>query len=57
MRTTVIKGQARIRCDSVVDKAWEYMEGNQEEVMNVGECGGYTTGVDEKVKIMENKRK
>ena len=39
------KGRAGIRWDSVVEKVWKDIEGNQEEILSVEKCAGYKTEV------------
>ena len=41
----VAKGRAGIRWDSVVEKVWKDIEGNQEEILSVEKCAGYKTEV------------
>ena len=41
----VTKGRAEIRWDSVVEKAWKDVGGNQEEMLSTEKFGGYKTKV------------
>ena len=45
----VTKGQAGIRWDSVVEKAWKHIGGNQEEVMSAGKFGEYKPDLEEMI--------
>ena len=46
----VTKGRVGIRWDSVVEKVWKDIEGNQEEVMSAGKFGKYKAEVEERIK-------
>ena len=41
----VTKGHAGIRCNSVVDKVWKDIGGNQEEMLSIEKFSGYKTEV------------
>ena len=41
----ITKERAGIRWDSVVEKVWKDIEGNQEEILSVEKCAGYKTEV------------
>ena len=41
----VAKGQAGIRWDIVVEKAWKGIEGNQENIPSIEKFAGYKTEV------------
>ena len=46
----VTKGRAGIRWDSVVEKVWKDIGGNQEEVLSIEKFAGYKTEVKEKIR-------
>ena len=43
----VAKGRAGIRWDSVVEKVWKDIGGNQEEILSIEKFGGYKAEVNE----------
>ena len=45
----VIKGRAGTRWDSVVEKVWKDLGGNQEEILSIEEFGGFKTKVNERI--------
>ena len=45
VREKVTKGRAEIRWDSVVEKVWKDVGGNQEEMLSTEKFGGYKTKV------------
>ena len=45
----VSKGRARIRWDSVVEKVWKNIGGNQEDLMSAGKFGKYKAQVEERI--------
>ena len=47
------KGRAGIRWDSVVEKVWKDIGGNQEEVMSAGKFGKYKAEVEETIERRE----
>ena len=49
----VTKGPAGIRWDSVVEKVWKHIGGNQEEILSTEKFGGYRTEVKEKIETRE----
>ena len=51
----VTKGRAGIRWDSVVEKVWKDIGGNQEEILqlSIDNFGGYETEVKERIEIRE----
>ena len=51
----VTKGRAGIRWDSVVEKAWKDLVGNQEEllIVSIDKFGGYKTQVEEMIRNKE----
>ena len=49
----VAKGRAGIGWDSVVEKVWKGIEGNQEEVMPAGNFGKYMAEVEERIERRE----
>ena len=48
------KGRAGIRWESVVEKVWKDIGGNQREILSIDKFGGYKTEVK---KAMRNKGK
>ena len=50
---SVAKGRAGIRWDSVVEKVWKDIGGNQEEILSIDKFAGYKTEVKEKIYIRE----
>ena len=44
---SVAKGRAGIRWDSVVEKVWKDIGGNQEEILSIDKFAGYKTEVKE----------
>ena len=51
----VTKGRAGIRRDSVVEKVWKGIVGNQEEIMCTEKFGGYKTEIKYASKYDGNK--
>ena len=49
----VTKGRAGVRWDSVVEKVWKDIGGNQEEILSIEKFVGYNTEVKEKIEIRE----
>ena len=49
----VTKGRAGTRWDSVVEKVWKDMGGNQEEILSIEKFGGYKAEVKERIEIWE----
>ena len=49
----VTKGRAGIRWDSVVEKVWKDIGGNQEEILSIEKFAGCMTQVKEKIEIRE----
>ena len=49
----VAKGRAGIRWDSVVEKVWKDIGGNQEEILSIEKFAGYKTEVKERIEIRE----
>ena len=49
----VTKGRTGIRWDNVVEKIWEDLGGDQEEVLSIEEFGGYKTVVKERIEERE----
>ena len=52
----VTEGRAGISWDSVVEKVWKDIGGNQEEVMSAGKCGKYKAEVEERIERREKRR-
>ena len=50
------QGQAGIRWDSLVEKVWKDIGGNQEEILSMKKFAGYKTVVKERIKIRERLR-
>ena len=53
VREKVTKGRARIRWDSVVEKVWKGIGGNQETLMSAGKFGRYKAEVENMIEIRE----
>ena len=49
----VTKGRAGIRWDSVVEKVWKDVGGNQEEMVTIEKFGGYKTRAKEGIERRE----
>ena len=49
----VTKGRAGIRWDSVVEKVWKVIPGNQEEILSIEKFAGYKTEVKERIETRE----
>ena len=49
----VTKGRAGTRWDSVVEKVWKDIGGNQEEILSIEKFAGCMTEVKEKIEIRE----
>ena len=49
----VRKGRAGIRWDSVVEKVWKDIGGNQEGILSIEKFGGYKRGAKERKEIRE----
>ena len=47
------KGRAGIRWDSVVEKAWRDIGGNEENTLSIEKFAGYKTEVKENIEIRE----
>lgn len=49
----VTKGRAGVRWDSVVEKVWQDIGGNPEEILSIEKFGGFKTEVNERIEIRE----
>ena len=49
----VTKGRAGVRWNSVVEKVWQDIGGNPEEILSIEKFGGFKTEVNERIEIRE----